>query len=311
MSSPQRPLTAEELFLMGGGIISMSFKGSPPISIEGYVLGEPQLQQQRDFDTSKAVFWGDNNTTTEEPFDLQGQPRKPVMQLAVRLQTNWRNGEGAPRPETVQNDDGVRGVYLAFERQKAVSDALSRVPGMRGLHDGDWLRLTFYAEDEARRVGKKNPPKLFSAEVRPSNKDPQDEMWATTPDAYQKAPQLAPPAYSQPGSGGGGYDPYSLPPVPPVSNGWGAPPAQPAPAYAENPALQQPQAAPPVRPLPAPAPAPAQQPAPAPVAEAPVGAPVAEAPTPQLIPDEILRTLQPSAILGLKAAGQIPQNWGE
>jgi hypothetical protein len=296
------PLTPEEQFLSGGGVVSMSFRGTPPISIEGFVIGEPVLQQQRDFETSKPVFWGDGGGTTDDAFDIQGQPRRPVMQLAVKLQTAWRNGEGAPRPETVQNDDGIRGVYLAFERQKAVSEALSRVPGMRGLHGGDWLRLTFYAEDHARQVGKKNPPKLFSAEVRQSDRQPQDDMWASAPETYAKAPQVAPPAYSQPGSGYGAPapDPYSLPPAP-ASNGWGAPAG-----YAENPALQQQQQQP-LRPLPAPAaaapPAPAPAPAPAPIH--------LEAPQVQTISDEILRTLGPGAILGLKAAGQIPANWGD
>lgn len=155
-------------FLNRAKTFSFSFKGEAPKSVRGTVISAEMMQQQ-DFETGKLKFWNANNQPEAADLDAQGNAPvgfRPMWQLAVRLQTSLRNGEGAAKPHEVVNDDGVRGVYLSGNKLKAVQDAFT-AKGINTvkLEPGDDLFLEFYAEDFAKQKGNFNPPKLFRAEI--------------------------------------------------------------------------------------------------------------------------------------------------
>jgi hypothetical protein len=128
-------------FLMGVGIPGAKFP-SIGSSITGAVTKEPELMQQTDFDTNEPLVWSD------------GRPR---MQARVILATDERDPE-------IADDDGTRALYVKAALQKAVASAV-RSAGAKRLEIGGKLTVTYTGDGQA--VGKKNPPKVYSAKYEP------------------------------------------------------------------------------------------------------------------------------------------------
>lgn len=143
-------MTANE-FLLGGGATSAKFPtvGS---SVTGRIVREPEVQQQRDFQTGELKTWNDG---------------KPMQQLQVVLATDERDPE-------VADDDGERAVYVKGNLLKAVREAI-RKAGAKGLDVGGTLTVTYSGDGEVTKRGF-NPPKLYTASYVPPVKQAATEF---------------------------------------------------------------------------------------------------------------------------------------
>lgn len=158
-------MTANE-FLMGGGIPSAHsvFVDAPfGTSVTGTIATLPEVVQQTDLDTGELKFWNDG---------------KPMMQMAVTLQTDLRN------PEMVE-DTGLRKLFVKAKLLEAVRTAV-RASGAKGLDVGGVLTVTYIADGERKKAGK-NPPKFYTATYAPPS--------AAQANAFLNGqqPQAAPP----------------------------------------------------------------------------------------------------------------------
>lgn len=127
-------------FLLSGGVPSAKF---PTIgtTVKGTVVSST-VAQQTDYTSGKPKFYDDGN---------------PMMQVVVTLQT-------AERDPAVENDDGLRKVYVRGQMTKAVSDAL-RTAGAK-LANGGTLAVQYTGDKPAEKAGL-NPAKQYRAQYQP------------------------------------------------------------------------------------------------------------------------------------------------
>ncbi|TMC01503.1 MAG: hypothetical protein E6J41_32890 [Chloroflexi bacterium] len=128
-------------WLLSAGIRSAKFDKVGD-EVVGYIARQPEVQQQRDFETSELKVWSDGN---------------PMMQLRVVLQTDQRDPEDA-------EDSGERAVYIRGNMQRAVAQAV-RAASAPGLEVGGKLLVKYVADGKAARRGF-NPPKVYEAKYR-------------------------------------------------------------------------------------------------------------------------------------------------
>jgi hypothetical protein len=128
-------------WLLSTGIRSASFQNVGD-TIVGFIARQPEVQQQRDFETGELKHWSDGN---------------PMMQLRVVLSTEQRDPED---PE----DSGERAVYIRGNMQRAVAQAV-RAGSAPGLEVGGKLLIKYVADGKATRRGF-NPPKVYEAKYR-------------------------------------------------------------------------------------------------------------------------------------------------
>ena len=128
-------------WLMSTGIRSAAFQNAGD-SVVGIIARQPEVQQQRDFETGELKVWQDGN---------------PMMQLRVVLQTDQRDPDD---PE----DSGERAVYIRGNMQRAVAQAV-RAASAPGLEVGGKLLIKYVADGKAARRGF-NPPKVYEAKYR-------------------------------------------------------------------------------------------------------------------------------------------------
>jgi len=134
-------------WLLSTGIRSASFQNVGEFVV-GLIARQPEVQQQRDFETGELKFWSDGN---------------PMMQLRVVLTTDQRDPED---PE----DSGERAVYIRGNMQRAVAQAV-RAAGAKGLAVGGKLLIKYSGDGKAARRGL-NAPKLYEAKYRPPASEP-------------------------------------------------------------------------------------------------------------------------------------------
>jgi hypothetical protein len=130
-------------FLLAGGVTSAKFE-TPGISVSGTITRPPEVQQQRELDTGKPKFWEDG---------------KPRQQIVIHLQTTSRDPE-------VDDDDGIRALYVRGNMLKAVREAVRKHGAGAKLDTGGVLTVT-YTGDGERKSGL-NAPKLYSAVYTPA-----------------------------------------------------------------------------------------------------------------------------------------------
>lgn len=128
-------------WLLSAGIRSAKFDNVGD-SVVGFIARQPEVQQQRDFETGELKVWQDGN---------------PMMQLRVVLSTEERDPED---PE----DSGERAVYIRGNSQRAVAQAV-RAASAPGLEVGGKLLIKYVADGKAARRGF-NPPKVYEAKYR-------------------------------------------------------------------------------------------------------------------------------------------------
>jgi hypothetical protein len=157
---------------MQGGTPSAKFD-TPGTTIAGTITEPPTIQQQRNFDTQALEYWEDGN---------------PKYMLVVNIDT----GKVDPN---VDNDDGVRAIYVRANLQKAVREAV-RLAGQEGLEVGGHLAVTYTGDGTPPRRGA-NAPKLYSAVYKAAQATAAQNFLNTTPQqnaqtsAQQPAQQAA------------------------------------------------------------------------------------------------------------------------
>lgn len=128
-------------FLLSGGVTSAKFE-TPGTTVSGTICRPPEKQQQRDFETGKPKVWED------------GSPR---WQIVIHLQTDNRDPD-------VEDDDGIRALYVRGNMLRAVREAVRRAGGK--LEEGGYLDVIYTGDGERQGVG--FPPKLYSATYIPA-----------------------------------------------------------------------------------------------------------------------------------------------
>jgi len=128
-------------WLLSTGVKSATFKNVGD-QVVGHIMRQPEVQQQRDFDSGEMKVWSDGN---------------PMMQLKVVLMTEEHDPED---PE----DSGERAVYIRGNMQRAVAQAV-RQAAAPGLEVGGKLLIKYSGNGTAARRGL-NPPKLYEARYR-------------------------------------------------------------------------------------------------------------------------------------------------
>jgi hypothetical protein len=131
-------------FLLAGGITSAKFE-TPGTTVSGIITRPPEVQRQRELDTGKPKFWEDG---------------KPRQQIVIHLQTTSRDPE-------VEDDDGIRALYVRGNMLKAVREAVRKHGAGVRLETGGVLTVTYTGDGERRAAGF-NPPKLYSASYTPA-----------------------------------------------------------------------------------------------------------------------------------------------
>jgi hypothetical protein len=135
------PLEDANEFLLAGGVSSAKFE-TIGTTVSGTICRKPEVQQQREIDTGKPKFWDDG---------------KPRQQIVIHLQTTIRDPQ-------VEDDDGVRALYIRGFMLKAVREAV-RKAGAK-LEVGGELSVTYVGDGERKAAGF-NPPKLYEAKYVP------------------------------------------------------------------------------------------------------------------------------------------------
>lgn len=156
-------VTANDL-LMGSGAKSASFL-EIGATITGRISMEPKTAQQTDPK--------DNSPKTFPNGD-------PMMQVIVTLQTSQRD-------PAVEDDDGIRTVYVKSNMLKAIREAV-KAAGAKGLEVGGTLTVTYVADGEKTNKAF-NPPKFYTAVYKPPSGEAANNLLMGAPAA---APVAAP-----------------------------------------------------------------------------------------------------------------------
>lgn len=125
---------------MGTGVPSAKF----PVLNSSVVLDpitDVEASQQVDFKTRKPLFYDD---------------RKPRMQIIV-------TGKTSERDSTIENDDGMRKLYVKGQMRQAVRDAVVAA-GAAGIEPGGALAIQWVGEEDAGQG--MNPKKVYAAQYR-------------------------------------------------------------------------------------------------------------------------------------------------
>ncbi|MFC5744795.1 hypothetical protein [Actinomadura rugatobispora] len=159
-------MTTANDFLMAGGTTSAKF---PAIgtTVTGTIAREPEVQQQKDFQSGELKYWNDG---------------KPMQQLMIVLATDERD-------PSVPDDDGERAVYVKGQMQKAVKEAI-RKSSASGIAVGGTLTITYTADGEAKRGF--NPPKVYTATYAPPSAATDFLNSGNSQEQQPAAPQAAP-----------------------------------------------------------------------------------------------------------------------
>lgn len=125
--------------LTGGGAPSAKFPTVGTV-VKGEVV-DFRTQQQREIGSGNPKFYNDG---------------KPMLQVVVLVQTDERDAE-------IEDDDGIRAVYLKGQLLAAAREATRK---HRGLAVGGRIGVKYYADGDAPQRGF-NPQKLYKVEYAP------------------------------------------------------------------------------------------------------------------------------------------------
>jgi len=165
-----QPLDDANEFLLAGGVTSAKFE-TIGTTVSGTICRKPEVQQQREIDSGKPKFWDDG---------------KPRQQIVIHLQTTIRDDQ-------LDDDDGIRAVYVRGNMLRAVREAVRKAGDV--LQVGGTLAVT-YAGDGERKAAGFNPPKLYSATYTPTGDAAVADVLAAVPAAPAAAAITRPPSVS-------------------------------------------------------------------------------------------------------------------
>lgn len=132
----------EDDFLMGGGGVSAKFETVGTV-VRGKIISKPQLRQRTDINTGEPMTWPDG---------------RPQQQLVVQIQTDERDDE-------IEDDDGVRNLYIRFKMRDAVKEAVKKA-GEKSLAVGGELAIKYVSQEKPRKRGQQGT-KLYRAKYTP------------------------------------------------------------------------------------------------------------------------------------------------
>lgn len=140
----------DQFFL--GGAPSLSFL-EIGMTHEGRIIHKAMIQA-RDIATKEPKVWPDGN---------------PVMQAVITMQTDDRD-------TTIENDDGVRRLFVGSGGMRNAIAAAIKKSGGNGLQVGGRLGIRYTKNGEATTKGF-NPPKIYAAkyEAPPQSTDDYEE----------------------------------------------------------------------------------------------------------------------------------------
>lgn len=132
------PTNANDVLMGSAGAPTAKFD-EPGATWEGQIVAPPQAHQVRKYDK-------DNPGGGELQFFPSGDP---IMGVAVDIQTTVRDA-------TIEDDDGVRRVYLDGRYNKEAVRNAVRAAGAQGLEVGGHLKITFtHREDPTDKRSRK------------------------------------------------------------------------------------------------------------------------------------------------------------
>lgn len=126
----------EDDFLMGGGGTSAKFDVGTVV--RGTILSKA-LRQRTDITTREPLFWKDG---------------RPQQHLVVALQTDERDAD-------IDDDDGVRNLYIRFKMREAVQEAVKKA-GAKTLEVGGKLAVKCTGQEKPKQRGH-NGAKIYRA----------------------------------------------------------------------------------------------------------------------------------------------------
>lgn len=158
-----------EARLFGGEKLPSLFNKTHGLNdkVTGIIKDEPFEIQSRTFSQSGAGeprFWGQDNKPCTDPVDkATGKPNRPIMDMVVPLDTDYRMPAEELAKRQMDSDDGSRGLYLSSEDLKAFKAALrkARITSLAGLVG---KRVTMWRSG-TRPTGKGNDAWLYTAEI--------------------------------------------------------------------------------------------------------------------------------------------------
>lgn len=149
--------------IMGSGAPSATFH-TPGTEHKG-VITNLETMQVRNFKTKLPETWDDGN---------------PKMQAVITLQTDERDPQ-------IENDDGVRKLYVSSKGMREAIAGAVRKAGAREVTVGGKLAVTFTREGESENG--LNPPKVYAAAYKPPPAPTHDEAGETGEyDDYSEEP---------------------------------------------------------------------------------------------------------------------------
>lgn len=163
---------AEEIegFFAGGAKSAKFPDGAIGTVIGGEIVEEPELRQQRDYDTDELVFYADG---------------KPAMQMVIVVQAQEPDGD----------DDGRRAFYARGQLKAAIGDALrktgERVPRRGGQL---WVKLTGEEPVQLRNGKPGKPKKIHAAKYTPPAQQAAGQFFTEAPENTTPATRAAAPA---------------------------------------------------------------------------------------------------------------------
>lgn len=128
-------------FLKGGGGAPSASFDTPGTIVRGTIV-RSEVTQQTEFQTGAPKFWSDG---------------KPMMQAVITLQTDERSAE-------VENDEGLRRLFVKGQMQAAVRDALKAAGA--DLETGGVLAVKYDHDEPAKQRGM-SPKKVYVAQYQP------------------------------------------------------------------------------------------------------------------------------------------------
>lgn len=134
-------MTDANSLIMGSSIPSATFIEIGTVH-EGTIAGL-NVQQARVFGKQELAFWPD------------GQPK---MQAVVTIRTQERD-------ESIENDNGVRRLYVSSKGMKDAIAAAIKKAGADGLAVGGTLGIKYVRNGEGQNAA--NPPKVYAAKYEP------------------------------------------------------------------------------------------------------------------------------------------------
>lgn len=155
-------------FLGGSSVVAAKFPRDGFV-VEGTILSF-RMSQQSDINSGELLFWENKKQTKQSELRFP-QTAQPCSQLVIELQgeptgVTW---EGLQYDEVqVEDDDGIRALYVKGRMQKAVAQALKDA-GVKAPEEGGYLKVA--RTGTAKASGGVGKAFTYAAQYTPASKN--------------------------------------------------------------------------------------------------------------------------------------------